>query len=70
MVRTTMMATSRLVPKESMKPPAIEAAADLQGAKAQRGGRPEQGGEDRQDVDGAAEPALGRACPAAGRRSS
>ena len=63
-VRIAMIATSRVVPTESDEPAGDQAAADLQRAEAERGGRAEQRREDRQDVDGPTEPALGAACPA------
>ena len=58
-VSVTMITTSSVVLTEAHEATGDEAAADLQRAQAERGGRPEQRREDRQDVDGLAEPALG-----------
>ena len=58
-VSVTMITTSSVVLTDVHEPAGDEAAADLQRAQAERGGRTEQRREDRQDVDGLAEPALG-----------
>ena len=62
-VRTTMIATSRLVPTDVHEPARLQPAADLQRAQAERGGRAEEGREDRQDVDGPTERAVGPLLP-------